>query len=66
MLATLEETPVAAKVLVKLRDGPSGFEVAAALTEQQLEKVRRECSLLASVRHPNIVQVRVGSGLQLN
>ena len=53
---------MAAKVLVKLIDGPSGFEVAAALTEQQLENVRRECSLLASISHPNIVQVRGGVG----
>ncbi|PRW50803.1 Serine threonine- kinase CTR1 [Chlorella sorokiniana] len=57
LLATLEETPVAAKVLVPLRQGPSGIEAAGSLTERQLAKVQRECSLLASVRHPNIVQI---------
>ncbi len=58
LLATLEETPVAAKVLVPLRRGPNGLEAAGTLNERQLEKFHRECSLLASVRHPNIVQVR--------
>ena len=57
LLATLEETPVAAKVLVPLRTGLNGVEAAGKLTERQLEKFHRECSLLASVRHPNIVQV---------
>lgn len=66
MLAKRKQTQVAAKVLAKLTFGPDGSRVAATLSKQQLEKVRRECSLLASVRHPNIVQVRVGSGLQLN
>ena len=54
---------MAAKVLVQLRDGPGGFQVAGTLDEQQLEKVRRECSLLASISHPNIVQVRGGVGV---
>lgn len=62
LLATLEETPVAAKVLVKLEDGPNGPEVAAALSEKQLETIQRECLLLASTSHPNIVQVRSEAG----
>ncbi|PRW50898.1 Serine threonine- kinase CTR1 [Chlorella sorokiniana] len=57
LLATLEETPVAAKVLVPLRQGPSGKEAAGSPTERQLQKFHRECSLLTSVRHPNIVQI---------
>ena len=47
----LGETPVAIKTLKK--DG-----VAVALPEKQLQKLQRECSLMASVSHPNIVQVR--------
>ena len=50
-LAMLGETPVAIKTLKK--DG-----VAVALPEKQLQKLQRECSLMASVSHPNIVQVR--------
>lgn len=60
-LATLDETPVAAKALVPLRAGLHGYKATASLTERELEKFHRECSILASVSHPNVVQVR-GAG----
>lgn len=52
---------MAAKALVPLRAGLHGYKAAASLTDRELEKFHRECSILASVSHPNVVQVR-GAG----
>lgn len=60
-LATWDETPVAAKALVPLRAGLHGYKAVGSLTERELQRFHRECSTLASVSHPNVVQVR-GAG----
>lgn len=50
------ETPVAVKLLVQVPEGGAGNPQGITLSSPQLYNLHKECSLMASLRHPNIVQ----------
>lgn len=56
-LASLHETPVAVKILMKLEDSAGGKEEPATLSDPALAELYKETELLCTMRHPNVVQL---------